>query len=101
VILEDAARSGLFNTTATRQILSLVRQFRVYNLRISQLMSLATMGASSENTWGGGISGTHQRELNNLVKHMTIQCSLSFGNRGTWSTCFRLGIMSFLKPLLT
>jgi hypothetical protein len=61
VILEDAARSGLFNTTATRQMLSLARQFRVYNLRITQLFSALSQRGPSY-----GFSDHYRRDMTNL-----------------------------------
>ncbi len=44
IILEDAARSGLFNTEVTKKMLLLARTVHLYNLRVSQLFSLLSAG---------------------------------------------------------
>lgn len=49
IMLEDAARSGFFNTTFTRQMLELARTIHIYNTRVSHTLSvLATMDSFIE-----------------------------------------------------
>ncbi len=66
VILEDAARSGLFDTKSTNKMLSLIRLVDVYNLRISQLITIGSTGIP------GGVNTlpAYQGQLNNLLKHI-------------------------------
>ena len=46
LILEDAARSGLFNSVHTENMLHLAQKIRMYNIKVSYLFSVLTAGSS-------------------------------------------------------
>lgn len=46
LILEDAARSGLFNAVYTENMLHLAQKIHIYNIKVSYLFSVLTAGSS-------------------------------------------------------
>ncbi len=47
LVIEEAAKSGLFSSAFTRQLLSVARQFHTYNLKVSNLYTIPGVHAVS------------------------------------------------------
>ena len=50
LVLEDAFRSGLFNPVDSENMIHLARKIRMYNLKVSYLISVISSGANNTNS---------------------------------------------------
>ncbi len=76
IILEDAARSGFFNSTTTEKMLVLARTIHLYNLRVSHLLSVVAPIQSIGETYQDYVRyqlDSAQRTITDLKKMVVDQ----------------------------
>ena len=83
IVLEDAARSGLFNEVISENLLHLARKMKMFNLTTNFLLNIIASGRASENHISNAVQnveGTRKgiiEGIEHMVKQLKINLSSS------------------------